>query len=307
MTTARTRGIRALVIVAVLALGCAVAAALIDGIVTVHSGATLAPERSERDASMAWAARVLLIPTAAWLLIGILATRTALVRRPGAAAARSTWLAATRPWRARESLLGLLPFDRALMLIVPGGLLIATRAVEAAFLPASPALILTLSWILFAAVAAVLVLPRSPWAVIAAIGGVVVFQCAVDLVVMSVAGPGAAWVAAWASFPLRVAVFTVGFGLVGWMLVAVGGAAAQQHGTRRATGVVLAAAGAAVLSFAVLTLAFAPERFGAPWEDSIVELHAPALLVWVPAIVGIALLATGLVLRRAPVRDEIVV
>ncbi|WP_433676452.1 hypothetical protein [Microbacterium gorillae] len=306
MTTARTRGIRALVIVAGLALGCGVVAALLDGIVTVHSGAMLDPARAERDASMAWAARILLIPTAAWLIIGILATRTALVRRPGAAAARSTWLAATRPWRARESLLGLLPFDRALMLIVPGGLLIATRAVQAAFLPASPALILSLSWILFAAVAAVLVLPRSPWAVIAAIGGVVVFQCAADLLVMSVAGPGAAWVAAWASFPLRVLVFTVSFGLIGWMLVAVGGAAAQQYGARRATGVVLAAAGAAIVFFAVLTLALGPERFGSPWADSIVELRAPALLVWVPTILGIALLATGLVLRRAPSRAEVV-
>lgn len=306
MTTAKTRGIRALVIVACLALGCGVVAALLDAIVTVHSGAMLDPERAERDAAMAWAARILLIPTAAWLIIGILATRTALVRRPGAAAARSTWLAATRPWRARESLLGLLPFDRALMVIVPGGLLITTRAVQAAFLPASPALILSLSWILFAVIAAVLVLPRSPWAVIAAIGGVVVFQCAADLLVMSVAGPGAAWVAAWESFPLRVLVFTVSFGLIGWMLVAAGGAAAQQYGARRATGVVLAAAGAAVLLFAVLTLALGPDRFGSPWADTIVEVRAPALLVWVPTIVGVALLATGLALRRVPPRIDAV-
>src|SRR5690606_7651440 len=98
------------------------------------TAAQLGVERGDRDLAMAWAARVLLVLALAWVVIGVLAARTRLVRRPGAAAARASWLGATRPWRARESTLGFLPLDRWLIIVVPVGLLVATRAVQTSLL-----------------------------------------------------------------------------------------------------------------------------------------------------------------------------
>ena len=71
----------------------------------------------------------------AWVVIGMLAARTRLVRRPGAAAARASWLAATRPWRARESTLGhAAAGPMAAARSCPAALLVATRAVQTSFL-----------------------------------------------------------------------------------------------------------------------------------------------------------------------------
>ena len=66
---------------------------------------------------MTWLARILLVLALAWIIIGVLSARTSLVRRPGAAAARASWLASVMPWRARESTLGMLPLDRLLMVL----------------------------------------------------------------------------------------------------------------------------------------------------------------------------------------------
>ena len=85
------------------------------------TAAELGVQRADRDLAMAWIARVLLLLAVAWVVIGMIAARTRLIRRPGAAAARASWLASTRPWRARESTLGMLPLDRWLMIGVPGG------------------------------------------------------------------------------------------------------------------------------------------------------------------------------------------
>ena len=86
----------------------------------------------------------------AWLVIGMVAARTRLVRRPGAAAARASWLASTRPWRARESTLGMLPLDRWLLLVVPGALLVATRAVQTSFLSWTHLAVVLGAWLVFA-------------------------------------------------------------------------------------------------------------------------------------------------------------
>ncbi|MGZ8805438.1 MAG: hypothetical protein ACXWZG_09075, partial [Microbacterium sp.] len=91
------------------------------------TAAELGVQRADRDLAMAWIARGLLALAVIWVVIGVLSSRTRLVRRPGAAAARAGWLGATRPWRARESTLGLLPLDRWLLLGVPVALLVATR------------------------------------------------------------------------------------------------------------------------------------------------------------------------------------
>ena len=111
------------------------------------TAAELGVERANRDLAMAWLARALLLFAGAWVVIGVLASRTRLVRRPGAAAARATWLSATRPWRARESTLGLLPLDRWLMLGVPAALLVATRAVQTSFLSWTHLAVVLGAWI----------------------------------------------------------------------------------------------------------------------------------------------------------------
>src|SRR5690554_3297982 len=131
MTTARRRGLLAVVTgVGLLALGAGVAVAVgdalgirtevaelqrydgdIDDPALNLTAAQLGVERTDRDLAMAWLARVLLVFAVAWVVIGMVASRTRLVRRPDAAAARAAWLGATRPWRARESTLGMLPLD----------------------------------------------------------------------------------------------------------------------------------------------------------------------------------------------------
>ncbi len=83
------------------------------------AAAQLGVERADRDLTMAWFARILLVLALAWVVIGMLSARTRLVAKPGAAAARASWLGSSRPWRARESTLGMLPLDRWLLLGVP--------------------------------------------------------------------------------------------------------------------------------------------------------------------------------------------
>ncbi len=125
--------------------------------------AQLGVERADRDEAMAWMARVLLVLALVWLVIGMVAARTRLVRRPGAAAARSAWLASTRPWRARESILGLLPLDRWMLVLVPGALLVATRAVQTSLLSWTHLVIVLGAWLVFLVVVGVFIRHRSPW------------------------------------------------------------------------------------------------------------------------------------------------
>ena len=154
------------------------------------TAAQLGVERAERDLTMAWLARGLLLLALAWVVIGMLAARTRLVRRPGAAAARATWIASTRPWRARESTLGLLELDRWLLLIVPAALLVATRAVQTSFLSWTHVAVTIGAWVVFALVVRLFVWRRSPWPVIAAVGGVVMLRCILTLFAAVVHGTG---------------------------------------------------------------------------------------------------------------------
>ncbi|QTV79304.1 hypothetical protein [Microbacterium sp. NIBRBAC000506063] len=98
MTEAARRGALACItIVVILATGAGLGLAVGD---VLSLDATSRPDLDAplpRDPAMAWMARGLLVLALAWVLIGILAARTQLVRRPGAAAARATWLASTRP------------------------------------------------------------------------------------------------------------------------------------------------------------------------------------------------------------------
>lgn len=208
------------------------------------TAAQLGVERADRDLAMAWCARILLVLGLAWVVIGMLASRTRLVRRPGAAAARAAWLAATRPWRARESTLGMLPLDRWLLIIVPGGLLVATRAVQTSFLSWTHLAVVLGAWLVFLLVVRAFVRERSPWPVIAAVGGVVVLRSILTLFALSFTGPGGYWFAFWTD-PLRRSIYiTIAFALFVWVFVAAGWALSSQFGGRRAAGIVLAGVGA---------------------------------------------------------------
>ena len=189
-----------------------------------------------------WLARILFLLAAAWILIGMVSARTRLVRRPGAAAARATWVASTRPWRARESTLGVLPLDRWLMILVPGGLLVATRVVQTPR-DALPTVAVALAgWLVFAVAVRILLGRRSPWPVIAAVGGVLTLRCVVALGAVSLSGPEQIWQSLWTQPGIRVAYITVAFGLLVWLFIATGWSLAAQIGARRATGIAVAGA-----------------------------------------------------------------
>ncbi|MGU3647091.1 hypothetical protein ACLBXX_19205 [Microbacterium sp. C23T] len=274
------------------------------------TAAQLGVERAVRDEPMAWVARVLLVLALAWVVIGMLAARTRLVAKPGAAAARATWIASTRPWRARESTLGMLELDRWLLLIVPAGLLVATRAVQTSFLSWTHLAVIIGAWVVFALVLRVFVWERSPWPVIAAVGGVVMLRCIVTLFALSFTGPGGYWFAFWTDPLLRTVYISIAFALFVWVFVAAGWALSAQVRARRATGYVLAAVGAGLLVPAVVVGAIGLETALTLWNDEMgllpwglarilgitTYLEIPSVTPWAAAAFGGALLVVGLLL-----------
>ncbi len=231
------------------------------------TAAELGVQRADRDLAMAWIARILLLLAAVWLLIGMIAARTRLIRRPGAAAARASWLASTRPWRARESTLGMLPLDRWLMVGVPAALLVATRAVQTSFLSWTHLAVVLGAWLIFVLVVRLLVGRRSPWPLIAAVGGVVVLRCVVALFALSFTGPGGYWYSFWTQPTARTVYISIAFALFVWVFVAAGWALASQVGRRRATGMVLAAVGLGLAIPAGIVSAIGLETALTVWND----------------------------------------
>ncbi len=308
MTAERRRGILAAVTaVAIVALSVWAAAAVTDAVGTLERPA-------EGDLAMAWIARVLLVLTLTWLLIGIFSARTRLVRRPGAAAARATWLSATRPWRARESVLGLDGLDRALIVLVPGALLVGTRAVQTAFL-APVQLVVTLgAWAVFVMLLVLLVRGRTAWAALAAVGGVIVLRAVLLLLALAFAGPGDLWVEFWTDPGRRILYISLVFAAFLWTFVAAGWALAARLGGRRATGVVLASAGAGLAVPAAIVAIIGLEQALTVWNDQLgllpwgltrilgIDLELPDAAAWWVAAAGAALLAVGLLLALAAPR-----
>lgn len=210
-----------------------------------------------RDVALAWCARALLALSIAWIVIGMLSARTRLVRRPGAAAARASWVSATRPWRASESMLGMLPADRVLLVSVPIALLLATRAVQSSVFSWTQLAVVFAAWAAFLAVVLLLARRRSVWPVIAAVGGVVVLRCTVALVPLSLSGPAGSWSALWTDPVQRSAYLTLSVALFFWMFVAAGWVLSLQWGRGRAWGIVLAGIGAALaVAAAVIAVLF---------------------------------------------------
>jgi hypothetical protein len=308
MTAERRRGIlAAATAVVIVALSVWAAAAVTDAVGTLEQPA-------EGDLAMAWIARVLLVLTLTWLLIGIFSARTRLVRRPGAAAARATWLSATRPWRARESVLGLDGLDRALIVLVPGALLVGTRAVQTAFLAPAQLVGTVGAWLVFVVLLMLLVRGRTAWAALAAVGGVIVLRAVLLLLALAFAGPGDLWVDFWTDPGRRILYISLVFAAFLWTFVAAGWALAARLGGRRATGVVLASAGAGLAVPAVIVAVIGLERALTVWNDQLgllpwgltrilgIDLEVPDAAAWWVAAVGAALLAVGLLLALAAPR-----
>ncbi|WP_396658429.1 hypothetical protein [Microbacterium sp.] len=277
------------------------------------TAAQLGVERGDRDLAMAWAARVLLVLALAWVVIGVLAARTRLVRRPGAAAARASWLGATRPWRARESTLGFLPLDRWLIIVVPVGLLVATRAVQTSLLSWTHLAVVFAAWVVFALLVRLFVGQRSPWPVISAVGGVVVLRCILTLAALSFTGPGGYWYGFWTSPTLRAGYIAIAFALFVWVFVTAGWALSTQLGARRATGAVLASVGGGLLVPSIAVGIVGLEQALTVWNDQLgllpwgmarilgitTFLEIPAETPWYAAGFGTVLLVVGLVLALA--------
>ncbi|HWK78026.1 hypothetical protein [Microbacterium sp.] len=231
------------------------------------TAAQLGIERADRDLAMAWTSRVLLALTIAWIVIGMLAARTRLVRRPGAAAARASWVSATRPWRAEESTLGMLRADRVLLVAVPAALLVATRAVQTSLLSWTHLAVVLGAWAVFLTVVLLASRRRSPWPVIAVVGGVIMLRCALTLAVLSLSGPGGYWFAFWTE-PLRRSIYiTLAVALFVWMFAAAGWVLAGQWGRRRAWGIVLSGIGAGLAVPATVIAVVGLERALTIWND----------------------------------------
>lgn len=308
MTTAGRRGIVAVAVsVLLIAVGAGLAIAFGQAI-RAHAPATdAATAITPGDQVIAWLARGLLALAAAWVLIGILAARTSLVARPGAVAPRATWLAATRPWRARESTLGMLQLDRWLLFGIPVALLVATRALQTSFVGWLRLLVVIGAWAVFALVLRIVVRRRSPWPVIAAVGGVIVLRCVFTLAALAIAGPGGYWYAFWALPAVRGLYVAVAFALFLWLFVAGGWALIAQLGARRAVGAMLSAIGAGVAAPAVVVAVVGIERTLAVWDGrtgllpwglaqilgTALELRVPDEIVWWTAGAGFVVLLTG--------------
>lgn len=270
-----------------------------------------AVERADRDQAMAWIARILLALALAWVVIGMIATRTRIVGRPGAAAARVTWLASTRPWRAQEGTLGMLPLDRWLVLVVPGALLVATRAVQTSFLSWTHLALVLGAWAVFVVGLDLLIgRKRSPWPVLSAVGGVIVLRCIVALGVLSFTGPGGYWFAFWTDPVRRTIYIAIAFALFVWVFVAAGWALSTQLGRRRATGVVLAAVGTGLAIPATVVAIVGLETALSAWNDQLgllpwglarilgltTYLEIPADTAWWAAAFGALILGVGIAL-----------
>lgn len=269
--------------------------------------AGLGVDRADRDLLMSWLARALLVLAIAWLLIGMLSARTSLIGKPGAAAARATWLASTRPWRARESTLGMYTLDRWLLLVVPAALLIATRLVQTSFLSWTHVAVVLGAWTVFALTVRLFVGRRSPWPVIAAVGGVVVLRCVVTLAALSLSGPGGYWFAFFTDPVSRVAYIAVAFALFAWVFVAAGWALSVQLGPRRAAGAVVASMGAGLALPALVVAVVGLEEALTLWNDELgllpwglarilgitTYLEIPGATAWWAVAAGVVLCAAG--------------
>lgn len=294
MTNAMRRGITAIIVFAALLLVVVWVAVRVPPYAV---GPGVVP-----DAVHVWPARILLVLTLAWIVIGIISARTSLVGRPGASAARASWIASCRPWRARESSLGMLELDRVLLLVIPGGMLAVTRVLQSSEGAIAQLAVTLGGWVVFVVVAELWMQRRSPWALIAAVAGVVVLRCTLTLLPLSFGFPYGEGVTR-----IYMALSTAGFL---WTFVAAAWSLFPRFGPRRGVGIVMAAAGAGLAVTCTVIGLIGPTRVLEGWIDHVSPLPwglvrllgvadilgAVTTVVWWLALAGLILGAIGVVL-----------
>ncbi|WP_426592458.1 hypothetical protein ACPPVS_11790 [Cellulomonas sp. McL0617] len=277
------------------------------------TAADLGAARADRDPTMAWLARGLLVAVLLVLVLGAV--------RPRSIALHALFVATTRPWRLGE--LAAPPrtatvrgrVERVLVWAVPAVVLVASRLVYTWF--AAPAhLVLTLgSWLILVVLLRLMVGRRDPFHLWAALGGVVLLRTAILLAALVVRGPGRYWFGFWTDPAARTAYVTVAFAAFCWSFVVIALVLRRAYGLRpaRAVGLTLLAGG--------LTLALASggvaviglERALTIWNDQM------ALLPWglsrilgitvylgIPTWLPAALAVVGLVVALAGVGTALV-
>jgi hypothetical protein len=204
-----------------------------------------------------------------------------------------------------------------LLVAVPAVLLVVSRGIYTWFLAPSHLLFTSAAWLVFAAVIALALRRRSPWAVIAAVGGAMLLRTLLLLAVLAVRGPGHYWFEFWTDPLARTIYISVAFALFLWVPVAAGWALGLQLGVGRAAGVVLAAAGLVLAALGGFLSMIGLEQALTVWNDEMsllpwglsrilgltVYLEIPASTPLYAAVAGGVLLLIGLLLtlpwRRA--------
>jgi hypothetical protein len=270
---------------------------------------------AQRDETMAWLARVLLVAVLAALAWGSGWIRR-LPRAP--AALRALWTAVTRPWRPARLDVEPTRADRVLVWVVPAAAVVLSRAIFTAF--AAPAHLLPVlgAWLLFGACMRLLAGRRDPFPLLAAIGGIALLRTVLLLAVLAVRGPGYYWFQFWTEAGRRtvyvtvaVAAFLAVFVVAHQVLRAGYGMSRRRAGGRLliATGVPLAVLGGIIAMIGL-------EHALTVWNDQLallpwglarilgftVYLSIPTSIPLVVAIAGGVAIVLGVVLDRGVVR-----
>jgi hypothetical protein len=270
------------------------------------TAARLGVERAERDLAMAWFARILFALVAILLAFGAFANRARISRIAGARVARALWVSATRPWRAAEAVAGLPRLDRILLAAVPAVAVVLTELITTWFLAPAHLVVSLGAWAIFTAVV-VGFAGTGRWSVVAALGGAALLRVALLLIALAPSGPGGYWFGFWTDEVARSIYVTIAFALFVWVLVAVGWALAGSVGARRATGLVLVAAGAVLALLGTLIGLVGAEQALTVWNDQLallpwglsrilgitVYLEIPVETPWFAAAFGGVLLVVG--------------
>jgi hypothetical protein len=157
-------------------------------------------------------------------------------------------------------------------------------------------------WVVFVVVAELWMQRRSPWALIAAVAGVVVLRCTLTLLPLSFGFPYGEGVTR-----IYMALSTAGFL---WTFVAAAWSLFPRFGPRRGVGIVMAAAGAGLAVTCTVIGLIGPTRVLEGWIDHVSPLPwglvrllgvadilgAVTTVVWWLALAGLILGAIGVVL-----------
>ncbi|MGY0021166.1 hypothetical protein ACVHNB_19565 [Streptomyces sp. YJ-C3] len=226
--------------------------------------------RADRDPAMAWWARALLLA----LLLTAVAAVT-LRRLPGAAGVRALLTASLRPWQVRT-----LPeppgrLDRLVVWMLPGLVLVLSRAVQTWFLAPVHVAVTMGAWVVFAGVLRCAV-GRHGYRLAAAVGGAALLRTLLLLGVLAVRGPGFYWFGFWTSAAGRFLYVMVAWALFLWVCAAAWWALRLGYrlSARRAWGWLLGAVGSTVSVGALVAWAVGTETSLSTWNDQM------ALLPW---------------------------